>query len=117
MDVVKYYGCYDFNEEWYLIELALDLPAPEIDWSQICAPEPGVKKEDWQAPYLEQYLNADGTEKICELYETPDYKKPCRVAFFLYKVSASTLSTPYGDFELRTDTEVPRRLASIIEFE
>lgn len=117
MDIVKHYGCYDYNEEWYLIELMLDLPASEIRWSDIYIPEQGIKKEDWQVPYLEQYLNVHGTEKLCELYETPGDAKPCRVAFFLYKVPASTLSTPYGDFELRTDTEVPKRLARIIKFE
>lgn len=117
MNIVKYYGCYDFNEEWYLIELALGLPASEVDWSKICVPEQGSKMEDWQAPYMEQYLNEDGTEKLCETYEIPGDGTSCRVAFFLYKVPADTLSTPYGDFPLSAGAKVPPRLERLIEFE
>lgn len=117
MDTVKYYGCYDYNEEWYLIEFALDFPPSEIDLSKIFVPEQGLDKEDWQTPYMEQYLNADGTAKICETYKIPSDRSPCRVVFFLYKVSADTLSTPYGDFPLSTGAKVPVRLEHLIDFE
>lgn len=118
MGTVQYYGCYDHSEEWYLVELALDIPASEIRWDQIYVPEHGVKRESWQVPYMEQYLNGDGTEKLCETYETPkECGKSCRVAFFLYKGPARTLSTPYGDLELRSGGQVPKRLEGLIEFE
>lgn len=118
MDIVKYYGCYDYNEEWYLIELALDVFTSEIDWSNIYVPEHETNREYWQVPYMEQYLNDDGTEKICRTYEEPkENVKPCRVAFFIYKVPAKILSTPYGDFELCIETKVPERLESLIEFD
>ena len=45
MDIVKHYGCYDYNEEWYLIELILDVSTSEIDWSNIFVPEHGTNKE------------------------------------------------------------------------
>lgn len=118
MDIVKYYGCYDYNEEWYLIELILDVSASEIDWSNIFVPEHETKKENWQVPYMEQYLDRDGTKKICKTYEVPkEYIKPCRVAFFIYKDSANVLSTPYGDFELSIESKIPERLESLVEFE
>ena len=118
MDIVKYYGCYDYNKAWYLIELLLDIPPSEIDWGRICVPECGVQRVDWQAPYMEQYLNEDGTEKLCETYETPKGGETfSRVAFFLYKVPARALSTPYGDLALRGGERVPKRLEGLIEFE
>lgn len=118
MDSVQYYGCYDYNEEWYLVEMLLDLSASDIDWVHITVPEEGVNARDWQCAYMEQYLNQSGTKKLCKTYCQPDDDaKPCRVAFFIYKVSATTLHTPYGDFELQTSDKVPERLADIIEFE
>lgn len=118
MDLVKYYGCYDYNEEWYLVEMLLELSASDIDWGNINVPEDGVSARNWQCAYLEQYLNESGTEKICKTYHQPDDDvKPCRVAFFIYKVSATTLHTPYGDFELQTSSKVPERLNGIVEFE
>lgn len=118
MDIVNYYGCYDYNKEWYLIEMLLNISASDIKWEKIFIREKKVKKDDWQVPYMEQYLNDDGTEKICETYEKPEENiKPCRIAFFIYKVPSDIISTPYGDFELSNATKVPERLKNLIEFE
>ncbi len=118
MDIVKYYGCYDYNKEWYLVEMLLDIPPSEIDWSNINVPQKGLKRSSWQCAYMEQYLNENGTEKICETYDEPkENVKPCRVVFFIFKVPANILSTPYGDFELKSTNKVPERLENIVEFE
>lgn len=67
---------------------------------------------------MEQYLNGDGTEKLCGAYDVPkEEPRPCRVAFFIYKTGAGCLHTPYGDFKLGSGDEMPLRLKSIIEFE
>ena len=118
MDTVKSYNCYDYNEEWYLIEIVLDVPAWDIDWGRICVPQEGVRKSNWQCAFMEQYLNEDGTAKICEAYDEPEENVcPCRVVFFIFKVSEKILSTPYGSFELSAAAPVPDRLKSIVEFE
>ena len=118
MDIVKYYGCYDYSEEWYLIEMLLDIPVSEIDWNNINVPQVELQRSSWQVPYMEQYLNENGTEKICKTYREPkEYVKPCRVVFFIYKVPANVLSTPYGDFELSSANKVPERLENLVEFE
>ena len=118
MGAVKFYECYDFNEDWYLIEMMLEVPAFDIDWMGICVPEEGVRKADWQCAYMEQYLNEEGTEKICDTYDEPEENvEPCRVAFFIFKVAANILSTPYGDFPLSDAKPLPERLKDIIEFE
>lgn len=110
--------CYNFNDEWYLVEMALAIPPKDIEFDKILVPEESVEKSNWQAVLDEQFLNTDGTERICELYHTPkDNSTTSRVAFFIYKTKAHILSTPYGEYELSDAVEVPDRLKSIIEFD
>lgn len=118
MDIVKHYSCYDFSHEWYLVEMLLNISASEIDWSNITVPEENVDRDNWQCAYLEQYLNENGTEKICDTYDIPSEDiKPSRIVFFIYKSSAKLLQTPYGNFELRNPKVLPERLKCIVEFD
>ena len=116
--VVRNYDCWSYNAQWCLIEMLLDIPASEIKWDEFVAPEKKTTPGNWQCPYMEQYLNEEGTERICEVYEIPQRGHDhCRVAFFLYKTSGMMLRTPYGEFALRGDREAPERLRSILVFE
>jgi len=116
--MVQYFGCYDFNKEWLLVEMVLNVSSSEIEWDAIVVPNDELDEEDWQCPYMEQYLNEDGTEKICETYDEPEKAvKPCRVAFFIYKDEAQTLRTPYGEFDLSKPRNLPKRLKHIITFD
>ena len=118
MGCVDFYRCHHFNDEWYLIEMVLNVRPSEIDWSGIVAPEDGVKESDWQCAYMEQYLNSSGTEKICDTYKEPkEDVYPCRVAFFIYKTAANRLRTPYGDFALEGLEKMPSRMRDISECE
>ena len=113
-------GCYDFNEEWYLVEMILDETPARIDWGAMTVSAEGVDRANWQCPYMEQYLNAQGSEKLCETFDLPrEDVRPCRVVFFLFKdeQKAATLCTPYGDFALASGAKVPARLARIVELE
>ena len=117
---VQFYECYDYNEELLLIEMLVDDSSDNIDWGEFTAPEKGIDKDDWQCAYLEQYLNVDGTEKICELYDEPDPEvKPCRFAFFIYRYpeQEKRLLTPYGEFSLENPKPMPKRLIKCIEFD
>ncbi len=125
MSKVELFNCYDFNEEWYLVEMKLDISASEIDWMNIVVPDKKLDKSNWQCAYMEQYLNDDGTERICNLYDIPSGDiKPCRVAFFIFKNKRSilfgnrskVLSTPYGEFKL-CGGKLPSRLKGVVEFE
>ena len=31
MDKVQFFGCYDFNEDWYLVEMLLDESSSDVD--------------------------------------------------------------------------------------
>ena len=114
--MVTLFNCFSFNDEWYLVEMALTIPPQEIEFNKIVVPEEGVKERDWQTVLAEQFLNDNGTERICELYETPDSgDSDSRVAFFIYKTNSHVLRTPYGQFDLSDAEEVPNRLKDIIE--
>lgn len=115
---VLYFGCYDFNEKWLLIEMQADVSWKWIRWHQFEVPEEGVDDANRQAPYLEQYLNEAGTERICELYDRPrGNTAPCRFVFFLYKTEAQKLVCQFGEFNLTETQPVPERLLGVVEFE
>lgn len=98
--------------------MALNISSAEIDWDSMVVPNENLDEGDWQCPYMEQYLNADGTEKICETYDEPEEEmNPCRIAFFIYKEDSHTLRTSYGEFNLTDVEKMPKRLKNIIEFD
>lgn len=112
------FHCYHFIDEWYLIEMALSVPPKNIAFNKMVVPEEGVSESNWQTVLAEQFLNDDGTERICDLYDVPDnHNSSSRVAFFIYKTAAHILRTPYGEFELSDKSVVPERLKSIIEID
>ena len=116
--MVTLFNCFHYNDEWYLVEMALNIPAREIQFNKIVVPQEGVKEQDWQTVLAEQFLNNDGTKRICDLYETPDTDdSDSRVAFFIYKTNSRILRTPYGQFELSDKDVVPNRLKEIIEID
>ena len=116
--MVTSFNCFSFNDEWYLIEMILEIPPKDIKFDKMVVPEEGVAESDWQTVLAEQFLNHDGTERICDLYEVPDNgASNSHVVFFIYKTGSRTLRTPYGQFELNDAEEVPNRLKSIIEID
>lgn len=114
--MVTLFNCFSYNDQWYLVEMALSIPPSEIAFDEILVPEEDVEKEHWQAVLAEQYLNHDGTERICEMWEKPQNgETESRVAFFIFKTKSRVLKTPYGEFELTDEIEAPERLRNIIE--
>ena len=115
---VLFYGCYDYNKDLLLIEMQVDVSWKWIRWHQFEVPQEGVDPSNWQAPYLEQYLNEDGTAMICDLYDTPtENTVPCRFVFFLYKTGAHSFRCQFGQFDLTAPQAVPARLLDIAETE
>jgi len=115
---VDFIGIYDFNENSLLVEMLIDEYADQIDINSFCVPNILLDKSSWQVAYMEQYLNREGTSKICETYRMPTSQaKPSRITFFVFKTDDLVLSTSYGEFSLANPQVLPDRLAKIIEFE
>ena len=114
----KFIGCYDFNDSVFLVEMIVNECSSKIEFERFCVPDNMIKQSDWQVAYMEQYLNLDGNDKLCEAYDTPtEQSKPSRITFFLYKSDNHKLSTPYGDFSTESLQKLPDRLAKIIDFD
>ncbi len=112
------HGCYDFNKTHLLIELTLDLTPDLIDWFGFSVLEAGVDEFDRIVPHMEQYLTADGNDKLCEAWDEPEEQaSPSRIAFFIKKSHSTILETPYGNIDISSPEKTPERLRSIIEFE
>ena len=118
MSVLKDAVCYEYNKNWYLVVLKLNISPSQIDWGSIVVPNPNQKPSDWQCPYMEQYLNETETKKLCETYDLPNTDTaPCTVAFFLFRHGESVLQTPYGSIPLISSGKTPWRLKRILDFE
>jgi hypothetical protein len=116
MSKVKMIECYDYDENYYLIEMVLDENSEDVDIDAVIATDPDLEEQDWTLAISAQYLNADGTALISEPYEKPEPTEPCRLVFFVDNFESKLLVTPYGEFELEGGNPLPKRLAEIVKF-
>ena len=105
----------------HLIELVVkDLNGP-IDMCQFTQPVDGQPQSSWQVPYMDQFLNKDGTEIIGDvMYHGNDYPNlwvgDVRFAFFIYFLDfEKPLQTPFGPVNLSKPSKMPKRL-KMVEF-
>ena len=118
MGIVETYACYAYNQDWHLVDMVLNVSPSAIEWESFVVPDERTTMENWQVPYMEQYFNPEGSEKLCPVYDVPkDEMNPCRVVFFIYKTESSILSTPYGQFDLQASGEIPAGIKALVEFE
>ena len=117
MSKVKSFESYDYNMDWYLIEMVIDEDSDNIDVNKFFLPDPELEESYWQVPYMEQYLDEDGCALISEAEEKPcPSVNPTRLAFFVFKFGTEILHTPYGDFDVTNALDLPDRLADAVEF-
>lgn len=81
--MVTLFNCFSFNDEWYLVEMALTIPPQEILFNKIVVPEEGVDERDWQTVLAEQFLNNDGTEMTVQSGFATSTKPPIRTMLIL----------------------------------
>ena len=121
VDSLELIGVYEVAGEpdVFLVELVVDRRPSEVDVGAFGQEEPGRPREEWQVPWMEHYLNREGTELIAEVFDLPaDDVAPTRLAFFLHFVAFERpLITPFGEVELPESGPMPGRLVGKIEFE
>jgi len=120
-NLVNLIGLYsvDENPEITLVELLVNKKASEIDICQFTQPTENQPKMNWQIPFLEKYLNQEGTEIIGDENSLPeDFNETTRLTFFIYFLDVNKLLlTPFGSISLSKKTNQPRRISEIIKFE
>ena len=111
---------YSYKDGVGLVELVLDSSFMDIKESlDFCIEDRKISKSNWQTLYMEQYLNKEGTEKICETYSEPSLSThPIRIAFFIFGLKqGQKLVSSFGDTIVRKMEPLPDRLKTIIEFD
>ena len=103
----------------HLIELDIKAKHIDIEICEFTQRQNGVDRLDWQTPWDEKYLNAEGTEITGDWLEVPkDTTETTRLAFFLHFIDFDNpLTTPFGEIDLKQPEPMPNRLSSIIEYE
>lgn len=111
-------GVYKYKKQVALIEMIIDELPDNIDFEGIYLGESETDMNS-QVPYLEQFLNIEGTERISSIYGELDVEtKPTRFTFFLFLAQVGdVITTPYGNITIKEIVPLPNRLKSIIEFE
>ena len=89
-----------------------------MDLDAFTQKEPGRPREDWQAPWMEQWCSESGERIVTEPFDPPpDDLTSSRVVFFLHHISfGRPLLTPAGEAALPATTPLPPRL-SAVEYE
>lgn len=123
MPQIEIIGVYpaDAAEPVHLIELNVrgaDTPFTVGEFTQEVSDQP---RSNWQVPWMEQILNAEGTEVIVnskEAWRKPDlFCGDVRFVFFFHYLDLRRpLRTPFGELVLPSESQLPERL-SIIQYE
>jgi hypothetical protein len=83
-------------EKLYLLEIKVEPPEADVDWSEITQPLPSQPRDSWQAPWDEQQVGSG------------------RWVFWLHYVDMKQpLQTELGDLPLPPPTAMPAHLANI----
>jgi hypothetical protein len=105
-------------EPCHLVELIVHDGDGPFDVGAITQAAPARPRSDWQVPYDEKLLTADGDgvqhETGRSLDEPPSPPALTRLAFFLHYLDLDRpLLTPFGEVPLPPPVERPARLAAL----
>jgi hypothetical protein len=99
----------------HLVEVRSATPPEDLDVGEFTQEEPGQPRENWQAPWMERWLDPSGERVLTEEFDPPPDGLPqSRLVFFLHYLSFDRpLLTPAGSLELPAPTAAPSRLAVV----
>jgi hypothetical protein len=97
----------------YLVEVLIERFDSNFDSGTITQELPGAPRDNWQVPYDERFLDADGISER----SSPSGFSAMRLAFFMHDLDVSRpLETPYGSVALPIPTAMPGRLSSLFRY-
>ena len=121
MSTAKVVGVYpvpDAEEPCHLVEIAITGGTGIFDIGDVTQEVDGQPRENWQVPFAERIVSADGKKILTEEFEAEDHPElwegDFRLAFFFHYLDPQKqLTTPFGSLRLPAATELPARLADI----
>jgi hypothetical protein len=120
---IKVLGIYPIkaNQPVHLIEVQISNSSGMFNVSKFTQEIDSQPELNWQAPYMEYILNAEGNKILADDYtatKMPElWKGDVRMTFFFhYLDKKKPLRTPFGEVSLPTEIPLPKRL-KIIKYE
>jgi hypothetical protein len=120
MPKVEIIGVYpaDVAGSIYLVELSVRGAVGVFHSGEFTQEISGQPRSNWQAPYMEQVLNADSTKVVAddsEARRTPElFSGDARFVFFFHFLDLQRpFCTLFGEMNLPDKSEFPRRLSMI----
>ena len=112
---VEILGIYpvEADEPCHLVELIVRESDRRFDVGAFTQEIPDEPRDDWQVPWDELFLDADGNSTVADHSWSGDLRI---VFFFHYLDQRRPLITPFGDYSLPDETPRPARLA-FLEYE
>ncbi len=109
----------DGQTDVHLLELDINAKHTDIEIGEFTQRQDGVNRLNWQTPWDEKYLNEQGTEITGDWFNAPEnITDTTRLAFFLHFIDfGKSLTTPFGEINLKQPKSMPERLSSIINYE
>lgn len=106
------------SEPVHLVEILVKDSTSAVEIGKITQELPGQPRSNWQVPYDEKILNADGTrvmaDPFLERHKPKLWIGNVRLVFFFHYLDLSKpLQTPLGDVTLPPESKKPRRLSGI----
>jgi len=120
MKTVSLIGVYTFEKysDVNIIELFFNNAPEYVALDEITQPKLNMDRLDWQAPYLECYLNESGDFAVINYTDLPKKSSTTRVAFFFHDLNFDEiLITSHGTINLTQAIPVPDRLRKIMPYE
>ena len=117
--VIGVYPVPEADTPCHLVEIVISGGTGVFDIGGISQEVRGQPTENWQVPYAERIVSADGQEILTEEFEAdehPDlWNGDFRLAFFFHYLDPNReLTTPFGLLRLPNPTDMPFRLRGII---
>jgi hypothetical protein len=102
-----------------LIEIAVAYPDASFSVDAFVQPNPGVPASQWQAPWLERFLSADGTALLDDVaHGALPRESHFRVVFYIHDWEQEHgLDGPYGAVALLPMQPMPERLWRLAPYE
>jgi hypothetical protein len=102
-----------------LIEIAVAYPDASFSVDAFVQPNPNVPDSQWQVPWLERFLTADGTALLDNVsHGTLPRQNHYRVVFYIHEWKQENgLTGPYGAVALLPVQPMPERLWRLAPYE
>jgi len=106
------------DEPCHLVELRVRGVQSVFDFGGFTQEMPDTPRSNWQVPWMERILSADGVKVIAddsEISQRPElFRGDVRCVFFFHYLDAGRpLVTPFGEVRLTKPTDRPKRLSTI----